>query len=79
MRIANEMENDPTLGAGNEPTNTGLVEVSEQLRAKAAAKKQQPSDWGKRRSGKTGRATTWAERWSSQRRTGSQIGISRAR
>ncbi len=39
MLIANEMENDPTLGAGDEPT--GLAEVSEQMRAKAAAKRQQ--------------------------------------
>ncbi len=31
----------PGLGADNEPTDTGLAEVGEQLRAKAAAKKQQ--------------------------------------
>jgi hypothetical protein len=38
MLIANEMENDVTTGADNEPTDTGLAEVAEQLRAKAATK-----------------------------------------
>ncbi len=41
MPIANEMENDVTSGAGNEPTDTGLAEVADQLRAKAATKRQQ--------------------------------------
>jgi hypothetical protein len=36
-----EMENDVTPGAGNEPTDAGLAEVAEQLRAKAAARRQQ--------------------------------------
>jgi hypothetical protein len=37
---------DPTLGAGNEPTDTGLAEVAEQLRAKAATKRQQREQSG---------------------------------
>ena len=41
MPIANEMENDVTSGAGNHPTDTGLAEVADQLRAKAATKRQQ--------------------------------------
>jgi hypothetical protein len=41
MSTAQEMENDVTPGAGNEPTDTGLAEVGEQLRAKAATKRQQ--------------------------------------
>jgi hypothetical protein len=41
MSTAQEMENDVTPGAGNEPTDTGLAEVGEQLRAKGATKRQQ--------------------------------------